>query len=281
MSRGWIVSVWIGMGLVAFLVAAVAEGARASGPVTINPAIVTAETRVALGVSASGFLYREVGAGVTVRESGALPGFTASVSRLGSVFGVPGVYTGVVYDFSGGPLTYRGYIQNAEGGLSPYDTTDHAVFNHVEVRLGRALALAPSVALIPFVAAGYQNWYRDIGGPGGYDEFYRAALAGGGAKLDIAVSDGLVLSASAEGLAVLGGQVSAPVLDFTGNFGAGGEETVRLGADWRFGKLWHVFAGFGVRHFDYAGSGLNNGFYEPSSRTLEFRSEVGVAFGFH
>ncbi|MCU4159413.1 hypothetical protein AiwAL_04750 [Acidiphilium sp. AL] len=279
MCRGWAVflrlSGWLAL---AALVGGAARGA--SPPTPVNPAIAAAETRVALGVSVSGFLYRESFGGVSARESGVLPGFMASMSRLGPVLGVPDVYTGVVYDFSGGPLAYRGYVQGSGQGLSPYDATDHARFNHVEVRLGRALALTSSVDLIPFVVAGYQNWYRNVGGPAGYGEFYRAALAGVGAKLDVAVSDELVLSASAEGMAVLGGRASAPALDFTGNFGTSGEETVRLGADWRLGNVWHVFAGLGVRHFDYAGSGLNNGYYEPPSRTLEFQSEIGVAFGF-
>lgn len=275
MCRGWAGLLGLGLWLAAMLPPGAVARAAA-----VNPAIAAAETRVALGASVSGFMYREAFGGLSARESGALPGFTTSLSRLGTVFGVPDIYTGVVYDFSGGPLAYHGYVQGAGQGLSPYDTTDRARFNHVEVRLGRAMPLTAAVDLIPFIAAGYQNWYRDFSGAGGYGEFYRAALAGVGAKLDVAVSDGLVLSASAEGLAVLGGRAAAPALGFTGNFGTSGEEAVRLGADWRLGNVWHVFAGLGVQHFNYSGSGLNNGYYEPPSSSLVVQSEIGVAFGF-
>lgn len=254
-------------------------GARAADS-NLDPAIVAAETRVALGITAGGFGYRESFDGTSDREGGVLPGFTARASRLGTLFGVPDVYTGVVYDFSGGPLHYDGYLQGVASGLAPYGQTDHARFNTLEVRLGKAIPLMKSVDLIPYVTAGYQNWYRDLGGPGGYGEFYRAALAGAGAKLDVAVNDGLVLSASAEGLVVVGGRVSAPALGFAGNFGASGEEAVRLGADWRLGGVWHAFAGVGVRHYNYAGSGLDGGYYEPPSSTFVVRGEMGVAFGF-
>lgn len=246
---------------------------------TPDATVAAAETRVALGFSVAGIGYRETFAGGSDQESGALPGFTAEASRLGTVFGVPGVYTGVVYDFSGGALNYNGYRQYGPR-LVPYEQTDHARFNTLEVRLGAAVPLMESVDLIPYVAAGYQNWYRDIGGVGGYEEFYRAALAGVGAKLDVAVGGRLVLSARAEGLAVIGGRVSVPAMGFAGNFGASGEESVRLGADWRLDNAWHVFAGLGVRHYDYTGSGADGGLYEPPSSTFVVRGEMGVAVGF-
>ncbi|MDD2878023.1 MAG: hypothetical protein PHT60_13510 [Acidiphilium sp.] len=254
--------------------------AEASG-LNLNPAVVAAETRVSLGVTVAGTQYSESFDGTSDQESGVLPGFSVGVSRLGSLLGVSGIYTGVVYNFSGGALAYHGYIQGGPGqNLLPFDGTDHARFNTMEVRLGRAVPLTASVDLIPYVTAGYQNWYRNIGGAGGYGEFYRAALAGVGAKLDFAVSDRLVLSIGAEGLAVIGGRASAPALSFAGDFGTSGEEAVHLGADWQLGNALHLFAGLGVRHFNYSGSGLSDGYYEPPSNTLVVRSEVGVAFGF-
>ena len=267
---------------VLFLLAVTGVVARADGvAVALNPAVIAAETRVALGFAVQGTRYSEGFADASDQESGVLPGFSAEASRLGSLLGMPGIYSGVVYDFAGGPLAYNGFIQGgAAPGLSPYDATDHARFNSIEVRLGRALALSTAVDVIPFVTAGYQNWYRDVGGAGGYGEFYRAAIAGVGARFDVAVSDRLVISATAEGLAVVGGRASAPALGFAAGFGTSGEEAVHLGADWRLSNALHLFAGLGVRHFNYAGSALNNGFYEPPSSTLVVRSEVGVAFGF-
>lgn len=197
---------------VLFLLAVTGVVARADGvAVALNPAVIAAETRVALGFAVQGTRYSEGFAGASDQESGVLPGFSAEASRLGSLLGMPGIYSGVVYDFAGGPLAYNGFIQGgAAPGLSPYDATDHARFNSIEVRLGEALALSTAVDVIPFVTAGYQNWYRDVGGAGGYGEFYRAAIAGVGARFDVAVSDRLVISATAEGLRWLAGVLRRP-----------------------------------------------------------------------
>ncbi|WP_201729379.1 hypothetical protein [Acidocella sp. C78] len=249
--------------------------ARAQG---VNPAIAASETRVSLGVTASGYTYRESG-GVD-RESGVLPGFSAGVSRLGPALGMRDIYTGVVYDFAGGALGYQGYLQGGAGAPRPYDQSDSARFNHVEVQLGAAVPLGRAISVLPFVAIGYQSWSRNVGGGSGYGSFYHAVLAGVGAKLDYAASGRLVLSAAAEGLAVLGGGVSAPALGLSGGFGTSGEEEVRLGADWRLDNVWHVFAGLEMRHFNYAGSKPSNGVYEPTSGTFAARGEMGVTFGF-
>lgn len=252
----------------------------ADGVSGVAPAIAAAETRVSLGVTVAGYGYRESFDNTAVHESGVLPGLAVDASRLGPAFGLPDVYTGVVYDFSGGNLAYRGYLQSPGQPLVPYDTTDRARFNTVEVRLGVALPLGSRLAVIPFAAAGYQDWSRNLEGFGGYGSFYRAALAGVGAKLDYAATSRLVLSATAEGLAVVGGHVSAPALNFAAGMGASGEEAVRLGADWRLDNAWHIFAGLEMRHFNYAGSKPVNGDYEPPSSTFVTRGEMGVAFGF-
>lgn len=261
-------------------VALMAGSALAAAPISgINPVIAAAETRVSLGLSVAGTQYSEGFGSLSDQEGGVLPGFQAGVSRLGDLLGIGGIYTGVVYDFDGGGLAYHGFLQNSSGQyLAPFEANDRARFNTVEVRLGKAVPLSASVDLLPFVAAGYQNWYRNVAGS--YSEFYRAALAGIGAKLDVAMGDRLVTSVRIEGLAVVDGRASASALGFSGGFGTSGEEDVHLGADWRMGNILHLFAGLGVRHFNYGGSGLNNGFYEPSSSTLVVRSEVGLAVGF-
>lgn len=241
-----------------------------------NPAIDAAETSIGLGLSGNYTHYHESLGPVSDSEDGALAGFELRANRLGIGAGISNLYTALVYDFSGGFLGYNGFTQD---GLI-YNAQDRAFFNHVEVRLGRGFALTPDMELIPFVTGGYQNWYRNITGPAGYGEFYQAGLAGIGLKLDVAATNDLVLSASAEGISVLGGSVSAPSLDFRGSFGTSGEEAVRLGADWRLDRNWHVFLGLGVEHFNYTGSGLDNGFYEPSSSTIQVRSELGMSFGF-
>ena len=241
-----------------------------------NSAIQAAETNISIGLSGSYSHYHESLGSLSDTESGGLGGFTVGASRLGGGLGSEAFYAALSYDFSGGFLAYDGFTQTG----SIYDARDRAFFNHVEIRLGDGFALARSMELIPFFAGGYQNWYRNVTGSAGYGEFYQAGLLGAGLKLDVAASSSLVLSAAAEGLAVVHGSISAPALGLNAGFGTSGEESVRLGADWRLDPRWHVFAGLGVTHFDYTGSKLDNGFYEPPSMTVQIQSEIGLKFGF-
>ncbi len=241
-----------------------------------NPAIQAAETNVSVGLSGSYVHYHESLGELSDTESGGLGGFELGASRLGRTLNYNHVYSALIYNFSGGFLGYNGFAQDG----SFYDAQDRSFFNHVEIRLGNGFAVTQATELIPFLAGGYQNWYRNITGPIGYGEFYQAELFGGGLKLDVAASSSLVVSAAAEGLAVVRGSISAPALGLDSSFGTSGEESVRLGADWRLDQSWHVFAGLGVTHFDYTGSKPKNGFYEPPSATLQLNSEIGLQFGF-
>jgi hypothetical protein len=241
-----------------------------------NPAIQAAETNIGVGLAGSYFHYHENLGNLSDTESGGLGGFNFNASRLGAGSGHENFYVALIYDFSGGFLPYNGFSQ----GGAVYDAQDRAFFNHVEIRVGDGFALARNVELIPFLAGGYQNWYRNITGPGGYGEFYQAGLLGAGLKLDVAATSSLVLSVAAEGLAVMRGSIAAPALGLNAGFGTSGEESVRLGADWRLDPRWHVFAGLGITHFGYTGSKLDNGFYEPPSMTVQLRSEIGLKFGF-
>ncbi len=247
-----------------------------------DPAIVSADTAVRLGVTAGYGHYQE---NISPRdtEAGALIGFTGSLSALrpGSFagFALPDLYSDVEYDFSAGFLGYHGNLNNK--AQTPYNTHDNAYYNDVVVRLGLGRPLNDGREIIPYVAGGYQNWYRNIGGPNGYGEYYSAGLIGGGIKFDIAASRALVLSASAEGLAVVSGSASVPYQNFNGAFGASMEERVSLDADYRLSAAWHAYAGLGVTHYSYTGSKPSpNGVFEPLSDTLQVSSMFGVAYGF-
>lgn len=240
------------------------------------PAIASAETGLAVGLTGSYVHYQENLGPLSDSESGGLAGFSARLSRLGTVYGVSDVYAALNYQFSGGMIGYDGFTQPGQ----PYHTADRAFFNQVEVRLGQGFTIANGAEVIPFISGGFQNWYRNIGGASGLGEYYQAGEAGVGIKFDLVASPLLVLSASAEGTALFGGSVSAPALQFNGNFGTSGEQRVSLGADYRVGGQWHLFAGLGVTHFNYSGSKADNGFFEPESSTVVVRSELGVAFGF-
>jgi hypothetical protein len=247
-----------------------------------DPAIQAADTSVRLGVSAGYGTYAE---NVTPQdsESGALLGVSAAVSTLtpGPLvrFGMPDIYSNIQYDFSAGFLNYNGNLNDP--GKTSYRTRDNAYYNNVVVRLGVGAPLSGTFEFIPYIAGGYQNWYRNIGGGHGYGEYYQAGLVGGGLRLDFAQGRAFVVSASAEGFAVIGGSVNVASQNFNGQFGTSAQERVSLDADYRLNSAWHAFAGLGLTHYTYTGSKAGtDGIYEPLSATLQVNSTFGIAYGF-
>jgi len=263
--------------LIAALLAAASPAARAAGP-----AVLAAESSVRLGLTA-GYGNYEENISPQDTESGALLGVTAGVSALTphgfASFGLPDLYTDVGYSFAAGFLNYHGNLQ--DNSATPYQAHDNAYYNTAIVRLGLGAPLQGGSEVIPYLAGGYQNWYRNVGGAFGYGEFYQAGLIGGGLRLDVPSSPDLVVSAAIEGFAVIGGSVSAPSQDFSGNFGTSMEERVSLDADYRLTRTWHAFAGLGLTHYGYTGSKPGfAGEYEPLSTTIQVNSMFGVAYGF-
>jgi hypothetical protein len=247
-----------------------------------DPAISAAETSVRLGLDAGYGHYAE-NISPQDTEAGALLGLTAGVSSLTpdglGRYGLPDLYADVDYNFAAGLLNYHGNVQNPQ--QTPYRASDNATYNTAIVRLGLGAPLAGGTEIIPYLAGGYQNWYRNISGPAGYGEFYQSGLIGGGLRLDVPTGPGLVVSAAAEGFAVLGGSIAVPSQNFNGNFGTSVEERVSLDADYRLTATWHAFAGLGFTHYNYTGSKPGaSGIYEPLSSTLQVNSMFGVAYGF-
>lgn len=278
MVRG---SAVFGLGL--FGVAVVAAPAAHAA----DPAVQAAETSVRLGVTAGYGSYAE---NVTPQdtETGALLGVSAGVSALTpgplARFGFPDIYSDLQYDFSAGFLNYDGNLNNS--AQTPYRTADHGYYNNVVVRLGIGApfiggAFAGGAELIPYIAGGYQNWSRNIGGGRGYGETYQAGLVGGGLRLDLTRGPAFVVSAAAEGFVVIGGSVNVPSQNFNGQFGTSAQERVSLDADYRLTSAWHAFAGLGLTHYTYTGSKPgNSGIYEPLSTTFQLNSTFGVSYGF-
>ncbi len=263
------------------LMAAIFALSTAPAARAADPAITAAETSVRLGLTA-GYGQYEENIQPQDKESGALLGGTFSISALtgsGLGGGVPDLYANAEYDFSAGLFTYKGNLQGP--AYEHYQAPDNAYYNTVIVRLGIGRPIYQNGEIIPYLAGGYQNWYRNIGGPSGIGAYYQAGLIGGGLRFDITASPLLVLSASAEGLAVIGGNVSAPLESFTGNFGTSAEERVGLDADYRLSSSWHAYAGLGLTYYNYTASKIDStGRYEPSSSTLQLNSMFGVAYGF-
>jgi hypothetical protein len=194
-------------------------------------------------------------------------------------FGWPDLYAGVTYDFSAGFLHYNGHSD--ESGYPAYAGEDNGYYNTAIVRLGFGRPILSGAEVIPYAAGGYQNWYRNVGGGAGYGEYYQTGLMGAGLRLDVAASPLLVVSAQAEGFAVMGGSISVPSQNFAGDFGTSAEERVSLDADYRLNSAWHAFAGLGLTHYGYSGTKpAGGGAYEPLSTTLQVNSVFGLAYGF-
>jgi len=239
-----------------------------------------------MGLAATGTLmnYQERLPSPSDIESGWMPGFAAKYSLMGDYFpSLPNLYFAVNYQFSSGDIAYHGATLSG----TPLEGTDSATTNWVLARLGMGLPLAQSWMFTPYIAGGYQNWDRDIG----YTEKYSAGLVGAGLMLQYAPTQQLVLSANAQGLAVIGGGMtpSGSLLQDnlgTASFGTSGEERVSLDADYRLNSSWHVYGGLNFTHFNYTGGALSSplaqflGYVEPPSSTNLFGMQLGVAYGF-
>jgi hypothetical protein len=246
-----------------------------------SPDIQAAETSVRLGVS-TGY-GDDQATSPQDAQTGALVGVTAGVSSLRQGawpgFLLPDLYADAGYDFSAGFLNDRG-TPGARAGAQGQGQ-DNAYYNTAIVRLGAGAPIGGGREVIPYIAGGYQKWYRNLTGPSGYGAFYKSELIGGGVKMDVAGTPVLVVQATAEAFAVIGGSASVPSQNFNANFGASAEERVSLDADYRLTPTWHAFAGLGLTHYDYAGSKADAaGLFEPLSATLQVNSMFGIAYGF-
>ncbi len=270
------------MRYIALVMAAAVTFAAFSEAQAADPAIQAAETSVRLGVTGgySGYQDNTVPQDT---EAGAILGVSAGVSAL-TPYALPGfgfhdLYVDAGYDFSAGFLDDRGGAQSGPGTFD--GARDNAYYNTAIVRLGAGRPFGDGQEIIPYIAGGYQNWYRNLTGPSGFGEFYKAEMIGGGLKIDFAGSPALVVQASAEAFAVLGGSVAVPTASFDANFGTSAEERISLDADYRLTPAWHAFAGLGFVHYDYAGAAPDGlGRFEPLSTTLQVNSMFGLAYGF-
>lgn len=199
------------------------------------------------------------------------------------------LYSALDYEFSGGNLNYVGHYQDG----TPLDTVDRAVFNRIEARAGLGFPLLDGVEMIPFIAAGYQAWNRnvDIAGDIGTDEHYTSTLLGGGLKVDAPVTNRLVLSGSAEMLAMIASSFSVNNLHVSQGLGGSAQEKLALGADYAVSGKFHVFATTYWEHFNYAGDKptysdvveIDGNYYnitEPLSTTTQIGANIGVAYSF-
>ena len=243
--------------------------------------IAAAETNINISV---GFMHTDYSEGELDSEHGFTPGFGVGGSVLvPSAFTNVDLYSSLAYGFSAGSLTYNGhYLFTGE----PLTATDNAVFNNIDARIGLGFPLAGgAMEAIPYIAAGYQSWNRNINVSGsiGTDEFYSAGMAGGGLKLDIPLTATVVASGSAEMLGMFGAHVSNNNFGLGFSMGNSSQERVSLGVDDALSGPLHLEASANLAHFNYAGSKPSDatyGLYEPLSTTTQVSVNLGVSYSF-
>jgi hypothetical protein len=244
-----------------------------------DQSIQAAETSVRLGLTGGYESYSRAGAEQSGQGAGVI-GVTAGFSDLSPSsapgFLLPDLYASAGYDFSAGVGSGKRDISD-----TPFAAHDNAYYNTATIRLGAGKPIGGHMEVIPYALAGYQNWSRNSAGPAGYGEFYQSEILGGGVRFDLAGSPSVVLSASAEGYAVVGGAGSGPSQNFDEGLGASAAERVSLDADYRLNRTWHAFAGLGVNHFEYGGAKITvSGLSGPGGASLQISSMFGLAYGF-
>ncbi len=255
-----------------------------------NNPIVSANNEV--GIAAVGTLmnYQEhITPGPSDIESGWMPGFEVKYSLMGNYFSsLPSnMYFAVHYQFNSGDISYQGAVQK-QNKLKPYDGTDSATTNRVIARVGKGFQLSNSMMLTTYIAGGYQDWNRHTLGPYGYTEDYSSGLIGAGAMFQYAATRRLVLTVNAEGLAMVGGGMTAHIDVLPGvpagsaSFGTSGQEKIAADVDYRISGLWHLYGGLNYTHFNYTGGLLTSGLggFEPSSSTNLFSMDAGIGYQF-
>jgi hypothetical protein len=259
----------------------------ASPALAAAPEIAQAETAVDLNAGVTNTRYHE-NLVPGDDENGVTPGFGVGAAALLPLLRGwnPDLYTALNYDFDAGNLHYSGhYVLSG----APTTATDNAVFNRVEAKLGLGYQFPGiGVELIPFFAAGYQSWNRNINSKGvtGTDEFYHSALLGGGMRLDLPITPGWVGSVDGEVLGLVGGGIALNNFGSDQDFGASGAQRVSLGLDDALSGRFHLTGTLSWQHFNYSGSKPQVVefvylIHEPLSVTTQMGINLGLAYSFY
>jgi hypothetical protein len=253
------------------------------------PEVAQAETTVSLDLGAMHTQYHE-NASPGDDESGFTPGFGAGISALLPLRQGwnPDLYTALNYSFNAGNIHYGGHSLFFG---TPLSATDNAVFNRVEARVGLGYEFPDDgIELIPYVAAGYQAWNRNINNKGvvGTDEFYHSGFFGGGARLDLPINPSWVASFDGEILALAGGGITSNSLGVSQNFGVSGAQRFSLALDHAINTRLHFKATIFWQHSNFSGSkpqvynfqDFLVQIHEPLSTTTQFGTSLGLAYSF-
>jgi hypothetical protein len=256
-----------------------------------NDAISRANNQVWFSVGGQNIDYRELdktgvsGTGTLDSEKGTQPAIQLGVTKQFDAFNVRDFYAQASVSAARGHTSYDGYLQgyDANGNfvLEPFQNSTTSTTVDVNLKLGKSFRFGPAsrAQLTPYVSYGYHHWTRDMHGQYGYTEDYQQSVLGGGMLGQYAITDRLVASVDANFGATLGAKMStAGFSDFS--LGSKAQEQITLGADYAVSRNLHVHGTYSLTHFEYGQSAVNNGAYEPDSRTTTQVFMVGLGYSF-
>jgi len=269
------------------LLATVLAALAMTGVAHANETIVNSNNQLSFSAGASNLNYHELdNSGVTGgsyldSEKGTQPAFKLDLTRQGSVLGVDNIYVNTQVEFARGNTDYTGYLQDAFGDLTPYDSRTKDTTVDVGLKVGKSFSFArvPNAQVTPYVGYSYESWIRDMSGQYGYKETYHHSTASVGVLGQYAFTSDLVGSTDFSYGRTFGAGLSADgIADFTlgnANVYSGG-----VGLDYAYSKAWHINGSYSIAKFDYGQSGVSDGYFEPNSRTIVQKFYVGVGYHF-
>jgi opacity protein-like surface antigen len=256
-----------------------------------NDAIERANNQVTFSVGANHLNYREIdttgvtGGGDLDSEKGTQAAFQFSATRQFNAFNVRDLYTQASVSYARGHTSYNGYLQgyDALGNfvLEPFQNNTTSSTVDVNLKVGKGFRFGPAsrAQLTPYVAYGYHNWVRDMQGQYGYKETYSHHTLGGGLMGQYALTDRLVATVDGSAAALISPKMSADLFgDFT--LKAKAQEQLVLGLDYAVTRNLHVSGSYRLTHFEYGHSDVNNGMYEPDSKSTQQLFLVGLGYAF-
>lgn len=267
----------------AFMIAT-APGAYAAGSQTGNGSnvIIDSNNQVALRFIGTYLDYSEYGGdygtptGLLDTERGWVPGVGIKASVMKNLL-LGNDYLAAEFSWNKGHTHYVGaYI-----GGGPYGSVvgnDGATFVDFDVKYGKGFSLQSGLMLTPYATVGYHHWDRAVN----QGETYSHGYAGGGAMLQYAATDRLVLTADGMIGGTFGSHINvAGPTGFSAALGNSMTYKLGLSADYALTRQLHMSAGVDYTDFKYGASALQPSlYYEPHSTSHVTTFNIGIGYAF-
>lgn len=242
------------------------------------------------GLNSGYMTYKEsVSGGTLDKERGTLPGLNAHITKT-----ISHLYLNLKGNYYDGDLKYDGGYTNGSGSNVAFTfKNDRQVYN-ADFQLGVTANAAENVQIIPYLDAGYHQWYRPIPAPpitGGiaYNEKYTNYVGGVGVKVNWQFGDNFVLTPDFMIAKTIKPELNMSLL--SQDIDLGSKPLFRLGltGNYFFSKNWSFYGFVKYEQFTYGRSSNiivnatpteTDVIFEPNSKSTMTSAGVGVSFIF-